>query len=430
MVYVITKTGKPLMPTRRHGKVRRLLKDGKAKIVRRTPFTIQLLYETTEYVQAVTLGVDPGYENVGLSAVTGKREVFRAEARLRTDIPRLLSTRRQYRRARRNRKTRYREPRFDNRVHTKHKGWLPPSVENRISAHVKLVNLVRSILPISGIRVETAQFDMQKLKNPDTSGVDYQTGEQAGFWNVREYVLWRDGHKCQYCRGKSKDAVLQVHHLESRKTGSDRPGNLITLCRTCHGKYHAVGFDLPKPGKGFKAATHINVMRWSLYERIKALGVPANMLYGYQTKRLRHSLGMSKSHINDAFVIAGGNCQDRASDTHQFRQVRKQNRKLHKGIRSYIRNKAARVLFGFRQWDRVLYKDQGYFIKGRRSSGYFTLSDIFGKVAIVDGKKLDSVKSSKLSLIDRGTTLLRERSAAFLPDLRLAQDRGLQPRLR
>jgi hypothetical protein len=124
VVYVISVTGKPLMPTERHGKVRRLLKSGKARVVRRTPFTIQLLYKTTEHTQPVTLGVDPGYGNVGLSAVTDRWEVFRAEANIRTDIPELLEERRSYRRARRSRKTRYRKPRFDNRVRTKHKGWL------------------------------------------------------------------------------------------------------------------------------------------------------------------------------------------------------------------------------------------------------------------------------------------------------------------
>ena len=198
------------MPTERHGKVRKLLDAGKAKVVRQTPFTIQLLYETTEYVQPVTLGVDPGYENVGLSAVTDKKEVFSAEAKVRTDIPKVLSTRRQYRRSRRSRKTRYREPRFDNRVHSKPKGWLAPSVENRIQFHIKLIKLVCSILPVNRIIIETAQFDAQKLKNPDITGEEYQQGEQAGFWNVREYVLWRDNHICQYCKGKSKDAVLEV----------------------------------------------------------------------------------------------------------------------------------------------------------------------------------------------------------------------------
>ncbi len=395
------------MPTERHGKVKWLLKSGKAKVVRRTPFTIQLLYQTTEYVQPVTLGVDPGYENAGLSAVTNKKKVFRAETQIRTDIPRLLSERRHHRRSRRNRKTRYREPRFDNRVHSKHKGWLAPSVENRIDAHMKLIKLVCSILPVSSIRIETAQFDMQKLKNPDVTGKEYQRGEQAGFWNVREYVLWRDNHICQHCNGKSKDAVLEVHHLETRQTGGDRPGNLLTLCKACHKRHHAEGLELPKPSTGFRASAHISTMRPKLYEQAQELGIPVSISYGFQTKSRRISQGLKKSHANDAFVIAGGNGQIRDISHIQFRQVRKQNRKLYKGIRSHVKNKAARVLFGFRQWDRVRYRGQEYFIKGRRSSGYFSLSDISGSMAVVDGKKLASVKHSELVLVENATTLLR-----------------------
>ena len=400
------------MPTERHGKVKRLLKSGKAKVIRLTPFTIQLLYETTEYVQPVTLGVDPGYENVGLSAVTDKEEVFSAEATVRTDVPGVLSTRRQYRRSRRNRKTRYRKPRFDNRVHSKHKGWLAPSVENRIDAHIKLIELVCSILPVTAIRVETAQFDIQKLKNPDIAGKDYQQGEQAGFGNVREYVLWRDNHTCRHCKGKSKDPVLQVHHIESRKTGGDRPDNLLTLCKTCHQKYNSAAFELPSPDTGFKAATHINIMRRELYERVKALDVAVDVTYGYQTKYGRQLSGMRKSHSNDAFVIAGGNGQHRAIEQYQFRQVRKQNRKLHKGARSHIKNKVSRVIFGYRQWDKVHYRGQEYFIKGRRSSGYFSLSDIFGSMAMLDGKKLASVRYSELALLEPATTLLKRRATS------------------
>ena len=395
------------MPAERHGKVKWLLKSGKAKVVRRTPFTIQLLYETTEYVQPVTLGVDPGYRNAGLSAVTDKREVFRAEVQLRTDIPELLSERRQYRRSRRNRKTRYREPHFDNRTHSKHKGWLAPSVENRIDAHVKLIKLACSILPVSSIRIETAQFDVQELKNPDVDGKEYQQGEQTGFWNIREYVLWRDSHKCQHCKGKSKDPVLQVHHLESRKTGGDRPENLLTLCKTCHERYHADVFALPRPLTGFRATANINIMRWKLYERVKALGIPVSVTYGYGTKRARVLRGLPKTHSNDAFVIAGGNGQLRVVGEHRFRQVRKQNRKLHKGIRSHVKNKAARIVFGFRQWDKVRYRGQEYFIKGRRSSGYFSLSDISGGMAVLDSRKLAGVKHSKLVLVQSAATLLR-----------------------
>lgn len=98
MVYVISKAGKPLMPTERHGKVRRLLKQGLAKVVKREPFTIQLLYDTTTYTQPITVGLDIGSKTTGVSAVTEKKEMFSAEIELRDDIKGLLLERRQYRR--------------------------------------------------------------------------------------------------------------------------------------------------------------------------------------------------------------------------------------------------------------------------------------------------------------------------------------------
>lgn len=164
MVYIISKNGQPIMPTEDHRKVRLLLKSGKAKVVRRTPFTIQLLGSSKTYTQAITLGVDAGSKHVGLSATTGKRELFAAELRPRNDVVKLMSDRREMRRSRRSRTTRYRAARFDNRVHVKHKGWLAPSVEVKIWNHIQGIRYVSKLLPLKIIRVETAEFDLQRLK--------------------------------------------------------------------------------------------------------------------------------------------------------------------------------------------------------------------------------------------------------------------------
>jgi hypothetical protein len=196
-VYVVNLRNEPLMPTTPR-KAKILLKSGEAKVFKRTPFTIQLLHSSGETKQPITLGIDSGYAHVGLSAVTEKKEVFNAEVKLRTDIVKLNSERRSYRRTRRNHKTRYRKARFSNRE--KPEGWLAPSIQHKIDSHVKMVNIVKRILPIAKINVEVASFDIQKIKNPDIEGVDYQNGEQFGFWNVREYVLHRDGHICQHCK--------------------------------------------------------------------------------------------------------------------------------------------------------------------------------------------------------------------------------------
>jgi hypothetical protein len=161
------------MPTNRHGKVTHLLKDGKAKVVRRTPFTIQLLNDSPEYTQPITLGVDAGSKVAGLSATTEKKELFVSEITLRDDIPELLSTRRQNRRTRRTR-LRYRMARFLNRTSSKKEGWLAPSVKHKVDSHLKVIENAHRILPISRIVIETASFDIQKIRNPEISGVEYQ----------------------------------------------------------------------------------------------------------------------------------------------------------------------------------------------------------------------------------------------------------------
>ena len=133
------------------------------------------------------------------------------------------------------------------------------------------------ILPVTKIIVETASFDIHKIKDPDISGTGYQQGEQLDFWNVREYVLSRDGHTCQCCKGKSKDPVLNVHHIESRKTGGDAPNNLITLCETCHKGYHSGAVQLPKAihrGMRFKDAAFMGIMRWAFYNKLKEVYEP------------------------------------------------------------------------------------------------------------------------------------------------------------
>lgn len=164
------------------------------------------------------LGVDAGTKHVGLSATTKSKELYSSEVILRNDIVDLLSTRRELRKTRRNR-LRYRKPRFNNRIKSKRSGWIAPSVKYKVDAHIRVIDNVCSILPIFRIVIEVAQFDTQKIKNPNISGKEYQEGDQLGFWNTREYVLARDGHKCQYCKGKSKDKILNVHHIESRKKG-------------------------------------------------------------------------------------------------------------------------------------------------------------------------------------------------------------------
>jgi len=183
LVFVVNNDGTPLMPCK-PAKARKLIRDGKAQVIRRTPFTIKLNWDCEKNVQSITLGVDAGYKHVGLSAVTEKSEVLSADVQLRTDIVELNSERRQYRRFRRYRKTWYRKPRFLNRK--KPEGWLAPSIQHKLDSHIKLIEWVKSLLPVSSIVVEVASFDIQKIKNPSIEGIEYQQGEQYGYANVRE----------------------------------------------------------------------------------------------------------------------------------------------------------------------------------------------------------------------------------------------------
>lgn len=371
----------------------------------RTPFTIQLTGTTGEAKQPVTLGVDSGYVHVGLSAVTPKQEVYAAAVHLREDIVKLNSERRMYRKTRRGRKTWYRQPRFLNRK--KPEGWLAPSIQHKLDSQIKLVQNTAVILPLSKVIVEVAAFDIQKIKEPTISGAGYQNGPQKDFANVREYVLYRDGHTCRHCKGKSKDPILEVHHIVSRQIGGDRLDNLATLCKTCHDKHTTGKLVLNlKPSNGFKAETFMSIVRWKIVDRLQALGFAASHTYGYITKQDRKTLALPKSHINDAFVIAYGADQSRAIGTFFIQQVRKSNRKLFKGDRSHIKNTAPRFIHGFQRFDKVQWDGKECFIFGRRSSGYFDVRNL-------DGAKLHaSAKHNDLTLLERSSTLLIERKSA------------------
>jgi len=412
MVYVLGKDGQPLMPTDRHGKVRRLLKSNKAKVVRKCPFTIQLLYESTNYTQEITLGVDSGSKHIGISATTKNKVLFEADVELRNDIVDNISTRRQFRRTRRNKKTRYRKARFDNRK--RKDGWLAPSVQQKVDSHLTMVEKVNKILPISKTIVEVASFDIQKIKNPTISGTEYQSGEQLDFWNVREYVLFRDGHTCQCCKGKSKDKILNVHHIESRKTGGNAPNNLITLCETCHNGYHKGTIKLPKTikrGMSFKDATFMGIMRWAFYNKLKEIYPNVCLTYGYITKNTRIENNLPKDHYIDARCISGNPTAQSNGEVFYYKKVRCHNRQIYKakilkgGIKK--RNQAPYEVMGFRLYDKVEWNGTKCFIFGRRSTGRMDLR-------LLDGTKINaSVGYKNIRLLNkRGNYLVEQRKGA------------------
>ena len=425
-VYIISRLGHPLMPCS-PAKARHLLDGGKAKIVKRTPFTIKLLYGSTEYTQPVILGVDAGIQTIGLSASTVKEELFAAEVTPRNDVVENLSTRREFRKARRTRTTRYRKPRFNNRIHSKKKGWLTPSVEVKIQEHITSIKRVCAILPVSKVVVETAEFNLQLLKavqdgKPVPEGEDYQKGEMYGSYNVRQYVLWRDNYTCICCgaRGTPKDPVrLHVHHFESRKRGGNALDNQGTLCDDCHKKFHlGIITDIKlntRRRQSTRDAAFMGIMRKTLMLRLRAkLSIPVAETKGYITKATREEfLKLPKTHTNDALAIAQGRhgfgikehaYVEPADHIYTIRPVRHHNRQIHKasimkgGIRK--RNQASKYVFGFRLYDKVLYQGKECFVWGRRTSGSFLLRTI-------DGIKVkDGAGYRNLVLLERSTNYL------------------------
>lgn len=338
--------------------------------------------------------------------------MFESDVELRNDIVDLLSTRRQNRRARRNRKTRYRKPRFNNRK--RKDGWLAPSVQTKIDTHLTVIRKIHEILPISKIIVEVASFDIQKIQAVQTGksvpeGTDYQKGDQLGFWNVREYVFFRDGHQCQCCKGKLKDKILNVHHIESRKTGGDAPNNLITLCETCHTGHHKGTVKLPKTihrGMSFRDAAFMGIMRWAFYNKLKEIYPNVNLTYGYITKNTRIENCLPKDHYIDARCISGNPLAVSDGTVYYQRKVRCHNRQIHKNtiLKGDYRkkNQAPYEVLGFRLYDKVKWKGQNCFIFGRRSTGRMDLR-------LLDGTKVNaSVGYKNLRLLEMRKNILIE----------------------
>jgi N6-L-threonylcarbamoyladenine synthase len=208
-VYVISKQGKPLMPCS-YAKSKRMVKKGAAKVIRRSPFTIQLKFDCGNKVQEIVLGIDTGYGTTGFSAVSEKQELISGEVSLDNMMSKRLQDRSMYRRNRRNRLW-YRKPRFLNRVSTKKKGWLPPSIKRRYETHLILIEKIKKILPISKVIIEIAKFDIQKIENPDIEEKEYQQGTLYEYQNIRSYLMSREKGLCEHCKKVLK--IIQVIYI-------------------------------------------------------------------------------------------------------------------------------------------------------------------------------------------------------------------------
>ena len=418
MVYVISKNGQPLMPTENHAKVRVLLKSKKAEVIKRCPFTIQLTYESTNYTQPISLGIDAGSKMIGVSATTEKTVLYEAEVELRNDISKLLEARREMRRSRRSRKTRHRKARFDNRK--RDEGWLAPSVRQKVETHLTTVDKVLKILPVSRIRVETASFDIQKIKaieeeKPLPEGTDYQKGDLLGFANLREYCFWRDNYTCQWCQGKSGSKILHMHHWNYwNGDHTDKPSSVITLCDVCNdSKNHKKDGFLwgwkPRITKSYKDAAFMGIMRWAFYNELKkrysTLDIPVSMTYGYVTKNTRIENGLPKSHYTDARCISGNPQAEPTGEVYFQKKVRCHNRQIHKntilkgGYRK--RNQAPKYVKGFQLYDVVKANGKLYYIHGRRAKGSFVLKTLKGETLEIVPSKIKLIAHQGFYITER-----------------------------
>ena len=402
MVYVISKERNPLMPCS-PVIARLLLKQGRAKCIKRSPFTIKLLYEATEYTQELTLGIDTGSSKIGSAVVNNSGEVvYVSEVEIRNDIADKMTQRSKYRRNRRNRKTRYRKPRWLNRKNSIKKDRFSPTMISKIDNHMKEINFVKSILPITKIIIETATFDPHALKNPSVLKNKwlYEKGINYGFANTRAFVLDRDKYTCQNCKGKNKDKRLEVHHIIFRRNGgSDEQENLITLCKTCHDGLHKGDITL-KGGKvkgQLKHATQMNSIRVQLLRLLPQ----AEETFGFITKEHRQVMDLPKEHYMDAVAIAsqGNNVRFKTGTIILKKCIPKGDYQQTKGVRSQQRIPTGKIQ-GFRKFDKVRYLGNEYFIKGRMSTGYAILMDIEGnKIDFSDAPK--GMKTPKMANMTR-----------------------------
>ncbi|PMH40592.1 HNH endonuclease [Vibrio sp. 10N.286.49.B3] len=404
-VFVLNKNGVPLMPCKPQ-KARVLLKRGDAKVVKRTPFTIKLIGGSSGYKQKLVAGMDTGSKTVGCAVVGLGKVVYQSQVALRQDVSKKMEQRAMYRRNRRGRKCRYRPARWANRASMRATGRLAPSLKSKLESHLRERNFVESIMPISEWKVETASFDIHKITNPEVKGKGYQNGAQKDFYNVKAFVLHRDGYKCKSGRKGKHSNKLHVHHIQFRTDGgTDTPTNLITLCETCHADLHAGKFELKAKKSRTKHATEIGIIKSRLKKEWQFTET-----FGYETKFKREQiLGLPKEHFYDAVAICLEDGELAKQNDFIFfkRHVSKGDYQLTKGSRSEKRMPVGK-LFGFKKHDFISTPQGNGFVKGKRSSGYFALETITGERVHASA----NVKKNAVRVSARTTTLIQKMERA------------------
>jgi 5-methylcytosine-specific restriction endonuclease McrA len=381
------------------------LQEKRARIVRREPFTIRLRFAAREHVQPVKVGVDTGSKVVGIAATAHSEVVFQAEVHLRGDIAEEMVQRRQYRRLRRSRKTRYRPARWANRRRTE--GWLSPSVRSKCDATTKAVRFVASLVPVCQVNVEIASFDTQRIQHPEISGIAYQQGGLCGY-HLREYLLEKWQRKCAYCG--SKEIPLQVEHIVPKsRGGSDRASNLTLACEPCNvrkGTQTAEEFAYPeiqvRARMPLKDAAHVSSLKTALVHHLQVIfgDEQVHTTFGYETKYKRiQVLALPKSHANDAVAIACemGEVLKPLESVYQIRCLARGHYQRFNGPHSQHKCWAPRKVRGFKLYELVRVKGVVGYIAGRREKGAFVIKEV------TSGKKLAEITPRKLQSMARPT---------------------------
>ena len=337
-VAVMSKTGMRLMPTSEY-RARKLLKSKKATVYGYHPFTIQLTERETGDVQPVEFCMDTGYLHIGMSVKSEKHEYLGMQVDTLTDEKQKHDSCRMYRRQRRSRK-RYRQSRFNNRK--RNDGWIAPSLEHKKDIHIQIISRISNVMPVTNITLEMGNFDTQVLKaleegNPLPQGIDYQHGERYGIATLREAVFARDKYTCQCCgRTIADGAILHVHHIIYRsRGGTNRMSNLATVCDRCHTpanhKPRGKLYNWKPQIASFKGATYMTTIRWKLYNEVKSKfpDVNIHITYGAETKERRRVFDITKSHVNDAFVMGQFHPKHRSKPV-CYKKKRRNNRCLEK----------------------------------------------------------------------------------------------------
>lgn len=406
-VFVKNLRGQALMPCS-NKKARILLKEGKAKVLQYTPFTIQLLYPTGETFQKIDIGVDTGAISIGLAVVSMDKVLAKGEIELRDGIHKDMITRSQRRKARRVKNTRYRKKRFLNRK--RKDDWLPPTINSKLNATYKWIDIFSLLVPIPNLHIEVCKFNIKKMVNEEN------IEKNSEYDNVRLFVFARDNYTCQVCKKKNK--IYQTHHIKFRsKGGTDRASNLITVCTDCHtAANHNEGGILydwmikNKNVKSYREAYFMNIIKKHILKRY----TNADITYGYETSKHRRNLKLDKTHYNDAIAITKiEDIKENSDSSFYIKQFRKKKRSLHesypikfrknKNVNASRKNKNVPERFGWFMNDMVSFNGKKgwiYGFSGGETGHSCIVRDIFYNIIKVDEtKSTPQINFSKLCFV-------------------------------